>query len=238
MTTLFISDLHLTPERPATVEAFFRFMDGPARRAKALYILGDLFEYWAGDDLADPFNRSIIEALAALPAHGVPTYLVVGNRDFLIGRRFLRAARVTLLKDPSLVPIDGRPTLLMHGDSLCTDDAAYQAFRRRTRSPLVKALFACLPLSTRHAIFQSIRQKSEASKQQKSHDIMDVNGEAVAHTLRAYGRPRLIHGHTHRPARHQLTVDGHSCERWVLPDWHGKAAWLECSKGECRFREE
>ena len=238
MTTLFISDLHLTPEKPETVRAFFRFMEGPAREAKSLYILGDLFEYWAGDDLANPFNRSIIAALAELSRRGVHLYLLVGNRDFLIGRRFARAARLTLLKDPSLVRIDGAPTLLLHGDSLCTDDAGYQAFRRKARHPLTLALLRCLPLSVTRRIFIAGRRKSEHSKQEKSCSIMDVNAGAVADVLRAHGHPRLIHGHTHRPARHEHTVDGRTCERWVLPDWHGKANWLECRKGVCRLMKE
>ena len=238
MTALFISDLHLAPGRPETTAAFFRFMEGPARQAKALYILGDLFEYWAGDDLSDPFNRGIIAALAGLSRHGVRLYLMVGNRDFLIGRRFARAAHLRLLKDPSLVPIDGRPTLLMHGDSLCTDDVAYMAFRRKVRHPATLALLRVLPLPLSRRIFIAGRKKSERSKQTKSLAIMDVNGGAVADILRAHGRPRLIHGHTHRPARHEHLVDGQACERWVLPDWHDRATWLECRDGECRLREE
>ncbi len=235
---LFISDLHLSPERPETTAAFFRFMAGPARQAQALYILGDLFEYWAGDDLADTFNQRIIAALADLAGHGVQVSLLVGNRDFLIARRFARAARLTLLPDPSLVPIDGHPTLLMHGDSLCTDDTAYMAFRRKVRHPLTLALLRNMPLALSRRLFIAGRKKSEAAKQGKSRAIMDVNAEAVAAVLRTHGHPRLIHGHTHRPARHDHSVDGGTCERWVLSDWHDKATWLECRDGECRFKEE
>lgn len=238
MTVLFISDLHLSPERPETTDAFFRFMEGPARQAQALYILGDLFEYWAGDDLSDPFNQRIIKALADLAGRGVHTSLLVGNRDFLIGRRFARAAGLSLLPDPSLVPIDGHPTLLMHGDSLCTDDTAYMAFRRKVRHPLVLALLRHMPLALSRRLFIAGRRQSEAAKKNKARDIMDVNHGAVADALRAHGHPRLIHGHTHRPARHDHTVDGGTCERWVLSDWHDKATWLECRGGECRFREE
>lgn len=238
MTSLFISDLHLSADQPETVRAFFRFMDGPARNARALYILGDLFEYWAGDDFTDPFNKRVMDALAGLSRHGVQLHFMPGNRDFLIDRRFARAVGATLLKDPSLVEIDGKAVLLMHGDRLCVDDHAYQAFRRKRDHPVTRTLFRLLPLSARRAIFISARKKSETVKMQKAASIMDVSADAVAEALRRHGHPLIIHGHTHRPARHEHVVDGRASQRWVLPDWHGKANWLEFEHGRCRLREE
>ena len=224
---LFISDLHLSEDRPATTAAFLRFLHGPARRAGSLYILGDLFEYWAGDDdVASPFNHALCAALHELPARGVAVHYLTGNRDLLAAAGFAAAAGLTLLPDPSLIRCGTQRVLLSHGDALCTDDLAYQAFRRQARDPVWQAGFLAQPLAARKAFIENLRRQSEAAKQQKSMEIMDVNADAVAALLREHGHPTLVHGHTHRPARHVHDVDGQACARWVLADWHEEATWL------------
>lgn len=227
METYFISDLHLAEDRPALTAVFEAFLRGPCRQAKALYILGDLFEYWAGDDDADaPLNRRVAAALAREAERGLAIYFMAGNRDFLLGPAYARQAGMTLLPDPSEAVLDGQRLLLMHGDSLCTDDAPYQAYRRQVRDPAYQAGFLAQPLAARHAFIEQLRQKSEAAKQEKAAEIMDVNAEAVAAVFRKHGFPILIQGHTHRPAHHRLEVDGRACERWVLADWHDSAPYL------------
>jgi UDP-2,3-diacylglucosamine hydrolase len=221
LATLFISDLHLCATRPATHRLLYDFLAGPARQAQALYILGDLFEYWAGDDdLADPFNREVCRHLARVTEAGVRLYFIAGNRDFLAGPGFAAATGATLLADPTLATIEGRATLLMHGDTLCTDDLAYQAYRRTVRDTAWQQAFLAKPLAERKVIIAGLRERSESAKRDKPAAIMDVNAEAVVRALRQHGYPLLIHGHTHRPARHEHVVDGRRCQRWVLPDWH------------------
>jgi UDP-2,3-diacylglucosamine hydrolase len=224
----FIADLHLSPAKPATLAAFSRYIAGPARSADALYILGDLFDAWPGDDaLASPAVQPVVQALASLGAAGCKLSFIAGNRDFLIGDEFAKAAGLTLLQEPAAIELDGKAYLLMHGDSLCTDDVAYQKLRAMVRDPAWQAAVLAKPLAERLAMAIDARQQSEESKQVKSSEIMDVNGEALAACLRGAGYADLIHGHTHRPAQHTLVVDGHDCRRWVLPDWHDKAVWLE-----------
>jgi UDP-2,3-diacylglucosamine hydrolase len=228
MSVLFISDLHLCEERPATTRAFLAFLAGPARAARALYILGDLFEYWVGDDDGDaPLHRQVGAALMALAAHGVTVFLLVGNRDFLLGEHFARRAGVRLLADPTPIELAGRPVLLTHGDLLCTDDEAYQAYRAQVRAPAWQRSFLARPLAERKQFVEALRRRSEAAKRDKASEIMDVNARAVDALLRQWGYPTLIHGHTHRPARHVHDVDGHRCERWVLADWDDEAPYLE-----------
>ena len=223
----FISDLHLSPKRPETTAAFARYVAGPARRCEALYILGDLFDAWPGDDvLADPSVRAFADALAGLATAGVKLYFMAGNRDFLVDGEFAKAASITLLTEPHRIELGGKPYLLMHGDSLCTDDVEYQRFRAMVRNPQWRAAVLAKPLAERLAMAAEVRMQSEHSKQEKSAEIMDVNAGAVEEVLRANGYPDMIHGHTHRPARHTLSIDGHACERWVLHDWHEKAEWL------------
>ena len=235
MSTLFISDLHLCAARPQGNQAFYRFLENEAAAADALYILGDLFEYWVGDDdLDDPFNASIVSALAALADRGVTLYFMHGNRDFVIGEAFARASRVRLLEDPALVDLYGTPTLLMHGDTLCTLDLAYQAFRREVRSAAWIRKLLARPLAERKAAVADLRQRSEQEKSSKTAEIMDVAPEEVEAALRCHGYPRLIHGHTHRPARHLHSVDGHRCERWVLADWYQRGSYIECGTQGCR----
>lgn len=218
----FISDLHLSADRPGLVEIFERYLAGPARQAHTLYILGDFFEYWAGDDdLEDPLNTRIAQGLAALAESGCEIRFMAGNRDFLIGADFAARARLTLLPDPSTIQLGEQTALLCHGDALCTDDLPYQAFRQQVRNPAWQAHFLGQPLAVRKQIIAGARMQSEAAKSGKASEIMDINADALAALLRAQGLPPLIiHGHTHRPATHPLTLDGQPIERWVLTDWH------------------
>ena len=216
------------------VEQFDGLIRGPAREAEALYVLGDLFEYWAGDDdLEDPLNASVAEAFSRLRSAGTQIYFMHGNRDLLVGREFAQRAGAMLLEDPALVELYGTATLLMHGDTLCTDDVEYQKFRAYARDPQYQMRFLGLPLAARRAELESLRARSESAKQGKTAEIMDVNEGAVEQALRKAGYPRLIHGHTHRPARHVHVVDGHDCERWVLGDWYGHGSYLRCDASGC-----
>ena len=229
---LFISDLHLCSSRPESCRIFFDFLAGPARRAQALYILGDLFEYWAGDDdIGDSFNAGIVEALRACAAQ-VPVHLMRGNRDFLLGRRFARTAAVQLIQDPVLIDCGGVQTLLTHGDALCTDDVHYMRFRAEVRSEQWIETFLATPLPERKTKIEALRRESEAEKKRKPNEIMDVSANAVHALLRQHGYPRLIHGHTHRPAMHEHLVEGHRCERWVLADWYASGSYLSCEGRE------
>jgi UDP-2,3-diacylglucosamine hydrolase len=234
--TLFISDLHLSPEHPRTTQAFLDFLADRAPAGEALYILGDLFEYWAGDDdLSDPHHARVAQALAAL-AGTTAVFLMRGNRDLLLGEGFARAASARLLPDPVLIDLYGTPTLLTHGDALCIDDAAYLAFRAKVTDPRWQAEFLSQPLALRKAQIERLRRESEQEKQAKSEALMDVNSEAVAALLREYDYPRLIHGHTHRPARHLHRLDGHVCERWVLDSWYDEGGFLHCERSGCDRR--
>jgi UDP-2,3-diacylglucosamine hydrolase len=233
---LFISDLHLTEERPEANEQFIDFLEGTARGARALYILGDFFEYWIGDDdLDEPFNAVMAGLLRRLTAGGVALYLMHGNRDFLIGERFCAATGAQLLSDPTVHEIGGVKTLLAHGDTLCTDDLDYQNWRRIARSGDWQRDFLARPRGERRAMVRGLREKSKEVIQAKTAQIMDVNEAAVAQALRSQGISRLVHGHTHRPGRHALTVDGTPAERWVLPDWYGRGGYLEIGAGAPRL---
>jgi len=234
--TLFISDLHLCPARPQSREHFLTFVDGTAQNADALYILGDLFEYWAGDDdLGDPFNADICAGLRRLADRGVKTYFMAGNRDFLLGEKFAAAAGLHLLAEPHRADVAGVPTLMLHGDALCTDDIDYQRFRATVRSPNWSRAFLGEPLTVRKARIEALRRESEAASRSKPMALMDVVPEAVANLLQQFDTPpRLIHGHTHRPACHRLTVAGKSCERWVLPAWDIRPGFLVVDGAGCR----
>ena len=198
-------------------------------------MLGDLFEYWVGDDdLGDPLNTSVAQGFAGLAAEGTAVYFMHGNRDLLVGREFAQRSRAELLDDPALVDLHGTPTLLMHGDTLCTDDVAYQKFRTYARDPGNQARFLAQPVAARHAEMAALREKSESAKLDKTAEIMDVNARAVEEALRKAGVPRrLIHGHTHRPARHVHRIDGRECERWVLGDWYERGSYLRCDAAGC-----
>jgi len=234
MHSIFVSDLHLCPTRPAINRIFFDFLRAPAAQAEALYILGDLFEYWAGDDDDDPFNASVLAALRELAGRGVALYLMHGNRDFLIGSRFSAACRATLLPDPTRINLYGTPTLLMHGDTLCTDDVRYQDFRAKVRTPAWQQHFLAQPLAARKQIIAGLRTENAAEKKLKADAIMDVTVATVEARLRNHGYPRLIHGHTHRPALHAHEVDGKHCERWVLADWYTSGSYLRCDAQGCQ----
>ncbi len=223
----FISDLHLSPKRPETTAAFLHYLSGPARHCDTLYVLGDLFDAWPGDDvLVDPSIGAFADALGSLAASGVRIAFMAGNRDFLVDQAFATRASVTLLTEPERIELGRKPFLLMHGDSLCTDDVEYQRFRAMVRDPQWRAAVLAKPLAERLAMAAEARSESERSKQNKSTEIMDVNADAVEQVLREHAYPNLIHGHTHRPALHLQLVDGHTCERWVLHDWHDTPRWL------------
>jgi UDP-2,3-diacylglucosamine hydrolase len=231
---LFVADLHLSAERPGMAERFVRFLAEEARDAGALYILGDMLDHWIGDEeIDDPFNRRLLDALANLHASGVAVHFLHGNRDFLLSGRAAARAGLQLIHDPTVRELFGTRTLLMHGDTLCTDDLRYQRYRARVRRPAVIRAFLALPRGVRRAIAGGLRSVSETEKRAKAPVIMDVNEAAVADVLRANGYPRLIHGHTHRPGRHVHAVDGQTCERWVLGDWYERASYLRCDARGC-----
>ena len=220
MATLFISDLHLSPERPEKLALFYQLLSGPARDAEALYILGDLFEAWIGDDDTTSPHHEVVEALAHYAATGKPLYLMHGNRDFLMGREFEARSGGTLLPDPFIVDLYGEKTLLMHGDTLCTQDVDYQAFRKQVRDPRWIQGFLQKPLAERAAIASNLREGSRAATRQKEAVIMDVDPATVSQTMSDYGVRQLIHGHTHRPAIHLLEIQSQSARRIVIGDWY------------------
>lgn len=218
----FISDLHLSQTTPQLTALFLRFLqDCASNDTEALYILGDLFELWVGDDdLADPFHQEIIAGLANLAAHGVKVAVLVGNRDFLLGEKFAIAAGVSLLPDPYVLSTPEWQFVLSHGDALCLDDTAYMAFRQQVRTPAWQAAFLSRSLAERKAIASQARSQSEQGKQEKAAYLMDVQAAATDDFLREHGYATFIHGHTHQPATHDHIVDGIHVERWVLADWH------------------
>lgn len=216
---LLISDLHLEEQRPDITRAFLALLDDRARAAESLYILGDFFEAWIGDDAMSPFQLSICKALRALSDSGTQIFLMHGNRDFMIGQAFCKAAGCTLLKDPSVVQLNGEPVLLMHGDSLCTRDEAYMRMRRYLRNPLTLWVLRHLPLGTRHKLARKLRNESRAQTRMKANDIVDVTAEEIPRIMAQYGVRTLIHGHTHRPAIHKLLVGNDAAKRIVLGDW-------------------
>lgn len=219
MATLLISDLHLQEERPDITRAFLHFLATRARQADALYILGDFFEAWVGDDGMSAYQESIARALRELTDSGTRLYLMHGNRDFLIGKQFCRETGAELLNDPSLVTLEGHRVLLMHGDSLCTQDLAYMKLRRWLRHPLTLFILRHLPLSTRFKLARKLRSESKAQTRMKAAEIIDVTPELIPQVLAQHGVTTLIHGHTHRPATHDLRVNGQPARRIVLGDW-------------------
>jgi UDP-2,3-diacylglucosamine hydrolase len=227
MSILLISDLHLEQERPDITRAFLHFLETRAIHAQALYILGDFFEVWIGDDAISPFQRSIAQALRQLSDRGTRIYLMHGNRDFLIGKTFCQEAGCTLLRDPSLVELGGENVLLMHGDSLCTQDEAYMRLRRWLRNPLSLFILRNLPLATRHTLARKLRNQSREQTRMKASDIVDVTLTEVPRIMAAHGVRTLIHGHTHRPAVHPLQVAGQPARRIVLGDWDSQGWALQ-----------
>jgi UDP-2,3-diacylglucosamine hydrolase len=229
-TVVFISDIHLQSDRPALTQLFFQFLRGPALAAKELYILGDLFDVWVGKDINSELNTQIAKALRDLHDKGVKTYFLCGNRDFLIQKDFLREAHCQPLKDPTLINLQGTPTLLTHGDLLCTQDLAYQRFRKIARNPLVRGLFVRLPKKMRQNSALKLRAKSKAYQGSVSMDILDVPVESAIDFLAKQGVRQMIHGHVHRPKIHDhLLPDGSQAKRVVLGDWKENRASLVLS---------
>lgn len=222
--TLFIADLHLCQEEPAITAGFLHFLQREAPHCDALYILGDLFEAWIGDDDPNPLHQQIASALRALP---VPVYFIHGNRDFLIGRRFARASGMTLLTEEQVLTLYGHRLLIMHGDTLCTDDAGYLRFRAKVHNLWIQRLFLALPLWIRKRIASRMRVDSKQANQHKSQTIMDVNQDAVAAAMLRQQVPLLIHGHTHRPAIHTLSLKGETAQRAVLGAWHSRGSMIQ-----------
>ncbi|KFC91266.1 UDP-2,3-diacylglucosamine diphosphatase [Leclercia adecarboxylata] len=227
MATLFIADLHLQTEEPAITAGFLRFLQGEARHADALYILGDLFEAWIGDDDPNPLHREIAIAIKALVDSGVPCFFVHGNRDFLLGKRYARDCGMTLLAEETVLDLYGRNILIMHGDTLCTDDTGYLAFRAKVHTPWIQTLFLALPLFIRSRIAAKMRAGSKAANSSKSMTIMDVNPQAVVSVMAKHQVQWLIHGHTHRPYMHDLTVNGKPAHRVVLGAWHTEGSMIK-----------
>lgn len=238
MAAFFISDLHLAPERPEATDALQQFLKATAAGAERLYVLGDLFEYWIGDEgLAMPMPAVVATAFRTLSDRDTQVFFMHGNRDFLLGERFAAAAGMRLLTDPTMVDLYGSRTLLMHGDTLCTDDVEYQRFRTMVRDAAWQSAFLAKPIEERIRMAQSVRGESEQAKQTKDMAIMDVAQSSVETVLREHGYPRLIHGHTHRPARHEHRVDGKLCERYVLADWYEQGSYLVCDAEGCRSQK-
>ncbi|MGE5384254.1 MAG: UDP-2,3-diacylglucosamine diphosphatase [Betaproteobacteria bacterium] len=216
----FVSDLHLSPHSPGATRLFLDYLAGRAQQARSLYILGDLFETWIGDDDDDPFQREIVGALKAVSDAGLGILIQHGNRDFLLGEGFAASSGCRLLSDPYVLSLPSWQFVLTHGDALCTDDAEYMSFRHQVRSPEWQAAFLAKPLAERRAIAAYLRNRSEMNKQEKTAALMDVNPQETDDFIRQHGYATLIHGHTHRPATHDHFVDGIHVERWVLSDWH------------------
>ena len=230
MATLFIADLHLSTEELAITAGFLRLLEGEARTAEALYILGDLFEAWIGDDDPNPLHAAIAAAIRALVESGVPCYFIHGNRDFLIGKRFARQSGMMLLPAEKVLTLYGERVLIMHGDTLCTDDVGYQRFRAKVQQRWLQTLFLSLPLFIRQRIAAKMRAGSKASNQTKSDAIMDVNQQAVSEVMHQHHVRHLIHGHTHRPAIHDLQIEGHPARRYVLGAWHQEGSMIKASE--------
>jgi UDP-2,3-diacylglucosamine hydrolase len=235
MSTLFISDLHLNPNEPALIKLAVDFLKTKAIHCKELYILGDLFNIWLGDDLVAEELIPVIEQLQHLHQQGVKTYLMVGNRDFLMGKDFANLIGAKLLDDTHVIDLYGTRTLLLHGDTLCSDDVSYQRYRLWSRNKVIQWFFKHLPLKLRQNIADKIKHKRSQQKQTKSADIMDVNADEVARIMNKFGVTQLIHGHTHRPAVHTLEVSGKPATRIVLGDWHEQFSYLHCDKQQLQL---
>lgn len=233
--TLFVSDLHLDDSRPAITSLFLDFLQGPATQADALYILGDLFEVWVGDDDTSELSRQIATGLNQLKQTGTPVYLMHGNRDFLIGRKFENASSCTIISDPTVINLYGTDTLLLHGDTLCTDDTEYMDFRTMVRNPEWRKDFLGKPLLERKDIASHLREQSKTKTQAKPIDIMDVNQQAVEKILKKHNAQKIIHGHTHRPDTHTFLLNFGTAQRIVLGDWYQSGNVLRCSPEGCKL---
>ena len=235
MKTLFISDLHLSQERPAITALFLRFLQEQATHAEALYILGDLFEVWLGDDMVLPEYQTAITALKALRERGIPIYIMYGNRDFLMRDEFERMSGATLLHEPCVIQLGAQATLLLHGDILCSDDVAYQQFRRMVRNPQWQDELLARTPQQRLTLAREYRAMSQTEMAKRDEAIMDVNPQTVLSTMRQHKVRHLIHGHTHRPGIHNFELDGQPAQRIVLADWYERGGYLECNDSQCRL---
>lgn len=220
MYTLFISDLHLSPSTPELTDAFFSFLDQHAYQADALYILGDLFDFWIGDDDKTDFAVQIKSELKQLTATGVPCYFINGNRDFLLGSRFAQDTGVVLLAEETVIKLYGHSVLLMHGDTLCTDDIKYLAFREKVHQPWLQFVYKLLPFAIKEKVVNKIKGSAKEDKKDKQYEIMDVTPQAVVNTMQRHQVTYLIHGHTHRANHHTFDVDDTIYHRIVLGDWN------------------
>ena len=234
--TLFISDLHLDAGRPLITQLFLDFLETRASGLDALYILGDLFEAWIGDDDQSDMNQSVCQGLRQCAASGTPVFIMHGNRDFLLGERFAEQSNTTLLQDPTLIDLYGTPTLLMHGDLLCTDDTEYLSFREMVHDSQWQTGFLVKSLEQRRKIAADMRALSKEKTSDKAESIMDVNQEAVIQTMTKNQVPRLIHGHTHRPDMHDLLIANEHVQRFVLGDWYEQGSVLECRPDGCELQ--
>lgn len=235
MATLFVSDLHLDPAHPGALARFLDFVERRALGAETLYVLGDLFEAWIGDDEDDPGIAPVRDALAQLHETGVRCAFMHGNRDFLIGEKFTADTGCELLEDYALIELAGERVLLTHGDLLCTDDEPYQALRATVRDPAWQREFLAKPLDERRALARELRERSQSETASKPEDIMDVNQQAVERALRRYEATTLIHGHTHRPGVHRFDLDGAPARRIVLGAWYEHDSVLEWRDGQFSF---
>lgn len=235
MPTLFISDLHLSPDNQDLIKLTIEFLQQETKDIQTLYILGDLFNTWLGDDIIPAEFEPLINQLQQLKQNGITIYLMVGNRDFMLGKRFAELAGCKLITDPVVIDLYGTQTLLMHGDSLCIDDVSYQRYRRWTRSKFLQWCFLHLTVNYRQGISDKIKQKSREQKQFKSAMIMDVNQQEVIASMTKFNVRRLIHGHTHRPAFHQLTINGENAQRIVLGDWENTVSYLKCDDQQIKL---
>jgi UDP-2,3-diacylglucosamine hydrolase len=236
MATLFISDLHLSAERPDITSLFIQFLNKEARQAEALYILGDLFEAWLGDDMVLPEYAEAIAAMKALSDSGVPVFIMHGNRDFLLGEKFAAMSGVSLLDDPTCIDLYGKPTLLLHGDTLCTDDVKYQQFRTMVRDPAWQQQMLALSPTERLKLAREYRQMSQAETGNKAEDIMDVNQQTLEQVMQTQGVYYMIHGHTHRPAIHDFNINLQAATRIVLGDWYEQGSVLVCDENGCELQ--
>ena len=229
MTTLFIADLHLSPLRPDITACFLHFMQTEAPQAESLYVLGDLFEFWIGDDDNSLFSQTIKEAFSTLTQQGVACYFIQGNRDFLLGKAFCRQTGITLLDDVCVINLYGKPTVILHGDTLCTLDENYQNFRAKVHQPWLQFLFKRIPLFIRQKIVSHVQNKAKQVKQTKQMNIMDVTPSEVVRVLESYHVTQMIHGHTHRPFVHSLETSDGIATRIVLGDWYEQGSVLVCT---------
>ncbi|UJF18763.1 UDP-2,3-diacylglucosamine diphosphatase [Vibrio sp. SS-MA-C1-2] len=228
MRILFISDLHLSEQHPEITDCFLDFMANEAPKADQLYVLGDLFEYWIGDDNLTPFNQTIINAFKTLTDTGTSCFFIHGNRDFLVGKQFSQQTNVTLLPEEAVIDINGQKAVILHGDTLCTEDVSYQQYRKKVHNPVIQWIFRHLPLSYRRKIAAKIRNQSSDDNQTKSNQIMDVTFSEVESILNKYQVNLMIHGHTHRPNIHEINVNNQQKSRIVLGDWYTQGSVLIC----------